>query len=403
MSKSTDLGDSWGDPIAVADDTTNGLDKESITADPMNSNYVYAAWDRILTPGGSTHASDQGITHSHSFKSQTFFTRTTNGGQSWEPAKQIFVDSSFSGSIGSVIRVGRRAHAARQPQTYGNAAWKGGKCGSVSILRSPDRGVTWAHKPTIIAPFSCTYGGAHNPDSGALIRSRGLPDFAVDGQKAYVVWEDASPNGPTRGHIFFSQSTDGGLTWSSPIVISHTQQFADVDAFIPDIAVNSGGTLGVTYYDFRNNTSTDGIAATDLWLTTCSSSCANPANWSVDTRVTPDSFDMSAAPEAGGQFVGDYMGVTTNGTTFEPFFIQSGTPPGRSPARRTPSTRQFRRKTGGAAQAAPPVLLAAAGAEGRCRSRYQAPLSHSGGGGGCPRVRVRAGENRRRLATDGVP
>jgi hypothetical protein len=82
VSKSTDFGHTWGPPIAVADDHTNGLDKESITADPTNSNYVYAAWDRILTPGGSTHASDQGIIHSRSFKSQTFFSRTTNGGQS---------------------------------------------------------------------------------------------------------------------------------------------------------------------------------------------------------------------------------------------------------------------------------------------------------------------------------
>ena len=46
--------------------------------------------------------------------------------------------------------------------------------------------------------------------------------------------------------------------------------------------------------------------------------------WTADTRVTPQSFNMNAAPEARGQFLGDYMGMTTNGTTFEPFFIESG-------------------------------------------------------------------------------
>ena len=76
VSKSTyRLGESWSAPIAVTEDNTNGLDKESITADPTNSSYVYAAWDRIITPGGSTHASDQGIIHSQSYKSQTFFTQ----------------------------------------------------------------------------------------------------------------------------------------------------------------------------------------------------------------------------------------------------------------------------------------------------------------------------------------
>ena len=61
-------------------DNTNGLDKESITADPTNPNLVYATWDRLLTPGGSTHASDNGFIHSQSYKSQTFFARSTNGG-----------------------------------------------------------------------------------------------------------------------------------------------------------------------------------------------------------------------------------------------------------------------------------------------------------------------------------
>jgi len=325
VSKSINGGDTWSDPIALADDMTDGLDKQSITADPVDSNYVYAAWDRIVTPGGSTHASDQGIIHSRSFKSQTFFTRTTNGGASWETPQRIFVDSSFSGSIGSIIRVlGDGNTLLDGLLTYGNADWKGGPCGSMSVLRSTDRGISWTKKPIIVAPYSCTYVGAHNPDSGALVRSGGLPDLAVDGNKAYMVWEDALPTAPTTGRILFSQSLDGGLTWSSPTVISHTP--AGVDAFVPTIEVNSNHVLGVSYFDFRNNTA-GGIASTDLWLVRCSASCASSAGWTSEVRVTPGSFDMSSAPVARGEFIGDYMGMTTNGTTFQPFFIQSGTPP----------------------------------------------------------------------------
>jgi hypothetical protein len=319
VSKSTDGGDTWGSPTELTADDTWGLDKESITADPHDPNLVYAAWDRIITPGGSTHASDHGIIHSSSYKSQTFFARSTDGGQTWGPPTKLFVDASFSGSIGSIVRVLGDGTLLDGLVTYGSAAWKGGWCGSLSVLRSANGGVTWTPKPIIVSPLSCTYRGAHDPDTGAPVRSGGLLDITVDGNSAYVVWEDALPAAPTTGRILFSQSTDGGLTWSSPTVISKTP--SGVDAFVPTIAVNTSGTLGVSYYDFRNYTS-GSFSSTDVWLVRCSATCTNPANW-IEARVTPSSFDMSLAPVAGGEFVGDYEGMTTSGSAFQPFFIQT--------------------------------------------------------------------------------
>ena len=318
VSKSTDGGDTWGDPIAVAADDTNGLDKESITADPLDANLVYATWDRVLTPGGSLHASDQGVIHSRSFKSQTFFARSIDGGETWEAPRQLFVETSFSGSIGGMIRVLPDGTLLDGLQTYGSAAWKGGPCGSVSMLRSADGGQHWSSKPTIVSPFSCTYGGAHDPDTGAQIRSGGLPDFAVDGTTVYAAWEDALPAAPRIGRILFSQSSDGGLTWSTPVAISKTP--AGIDAFIPTIAVNASHAVGVSYYDFRANTPAPG-ADTDVWLVRCTSTCTNPAQWSETQVAGP--FDIEQAPDARGLFVGDYEGMTTSGTAFQPFFVQA--------------------------------------------------------------------------------
>jgi len=322
VSKSTDGGEHWGSPLEVTADNTNGLDKESITADPRNSNIVYATWDRLLSPGGSLHASDSGFFHARSFKSQTFFSKTTDGGRTWSTPIQIYTDSTFSGSIGGMIRVLPDGTLLDGLVTYGNAAWKGGKCASESVLRSTDGGASWSTKPTIISPLTCTYAHANDPDTGAPVRSGGLIDIANDGNNVYAVWEDGTASGPTTGHILFSQSTDGGVTWSSPTVISKTP--AGVDAFIPTIAVNSAHVVGVTYYDFRDNVPGGG-ATTDVWLTRCSSSCMSASSWAEVQIGGP--FDLEQAPNAGGEFVGDYEAMTTSGATFQPFFIQAVTAP----------------------------------------------------------------------------
>src|SRR5262249_6184253 len=49
VSKSIDGGLSWSNPIPVVQDESSVRfdDKDSITADPTNSNFVYAVWDRV--------------------------------------------------------------------------------------------------------------------------------------------------------------------------------------------------------------------------------------------------------------------------------------------------------------------------------------------------------------------
>jgi hypothetical protein len=321
VSRSTDGGDTWGPAVEIAADDTGGLDKQSITADPNDSNVVYATWDRIVTPGGSTHASDNGILHSRSYKSQTFFARSTNGGATWSAPQQLFVDTSFSGSIGGMIRKVANGGIIDGLLTYGSAAWKGGPCGSISVLSSANGGLTWTNKPVIVSPVSCTYTGAHDPDTGAPIRSGGLPDFAVDPNnrsKVYAVWEDAVASAGRIGRILYSQSSDSGQTWSPAAVISKTP--AGIDAFIPTVEVNASGEVGVSYFDFRNNTP-GGAADTDVWLLTCGTACTTSSNWAETHFAGP--FDMHLAPVARGEFIGDYMGMTTAGNTFQPFFIQT--------------------------------------------------------------------------------
>jgi hypothetical protein len=161
-----------------------------------------------------------------------------------------------------------------------------------------------------------------DPNTGQAIRTgEAIPEVAIDAHtgQLYVVWEDARFTGGAVNQVALSTSTDGGANWSAPIQVN-TNTPSNRPGFTPAVAVNSVGTVGVTYYDFRNlaagNTTT---LPTDYWLT---SSTNHGASFGNEVHIA-GSFDMLNAPFAGGFFVGDYEALTNIGTTFEPFFVQT--------------------------------------------------------------------------------
>ena len=78
----------------------------------------------------------------------------------------------------------------------------------------------------------------------------------------------------------------------------------------------------MTYYDFRNDVPL--IAEyTDHWFVSCAANCSDAANWSNENRLTDSSFDIAEAPFARGLFLGDYVGLASDGTDFLAFFPQS--------------------------------------------------------------------------------
>jgi len=98
-------------------------------------------------------------------------------------------------------------------------------------------------------------------------------------------------------------------------------------AFTPSVHVLPDGTVGVTYYDFRNNDSGTGELETDHFFVHCHpttpTTCTNPANW-TEEQITTASFNLRFAPVARGYFLGDYVGLThTSGGAFLAFFGQS--------------------------------------------------------------------------------
>jgi hypothetical protein len=355
VSKSTDGGLTWSPPILImADDNPRFLnDKESITADPTAVTLVYAVWDRLaLSPDGT------------SFRGPSYFAHTTDGGETWEPARVLFDPGLNNQTIGNQLVVlpnGRLltffTEIINQPTPLPF---------SLSFVFSPDKGVTWLPgRDQAIRTNQMLSVGVSTPDKGVPVRDAAiLFDVAVDRNSGtiYAVWQDARFSGFDQ--IALSLSSDLGVTWSEPIKINLTPANAEnprrQQAFLPSVAVASDGTVVVTYYDFRYDTTTGEL--TDHWLIRCQTACADPAHWGHEVRLTETSFDYLQAPFANGAFMGDYVGLAAQGTDALAVFPQAFPDDHTSVfVRQVGLAAAARAIAGGAPSAVPPLEMVSAG------------------------------------------
>jgi hypothetical protein len=268
-----------------------------------------------------------GFVNSRSFRQPVWFARTTNGGLTWEPARNIFDLSELNGTLGNQIAVlpnGDLIDIFNLFLLAKNSHKLRGE--NIALIRSTDKGVTWSRKPIVIS--KSLEIGAFDPDTGRPIRAEGgIPDVAVDSNSGnlYAVWQDARFSGVDEAA--FSMSTDGGFTWSTPIKVNQTPRSTTAgnqQAFVPQVHVAADGTVAVTYYDFRNNTAAPGVP-TDYWIVHCHANCSTASSWGDEARLSSNSFDVEQAPAARGPFgyfLGDYEGLSNVGNNFLPVFIQ---------------------------------------------------------------------------------
>jgi hypothetical protein len=328
VNRSTDGGLTWDDPVVLVetDDPRILHDKNAITADPITAGFAYAVWDRLTLPAGAVIQPDTAV--AIGFRGPIQFTRTTDGGVTWEPVRTIYDPGGVNQTIGNQIVVqpdGTLVNFFNEILNFRSD--DGGQQFefNLSLLRSPDKGDTWLPRGRPIRAQKLRPRGVVTPDNGTPVRAAAvLFDVAVDPNTGtlYAVWQDGRFSGFTHETVAFSMSIDGGLTWSAPIRVNQTPDEGPVlrrQAFMPQVAVAGDGTVGVTYYDFRNDI--DGpVELADHWLVHCHEACATTASWTREVRLTDESFDYEQAPFAGGLFLGDYVGLAADATDFLPFF-----------------------------------------------------------------------------------
>lgn len=321
VSKSGDGGLHWSAALVVPESVTvdHPADHPSLTADPTDARFVYAIW--------------LGISSGHR---GMVFSRTTDGGLTWKPARTIVRNNDPESYIqfsqilvlpnGTLVDLYEFKEHPKSDKPVVN----------LQERRSTNHGQTWSAPRNAVTMTPIFRAGSGftlvvDPKTGQFVSDPTNPSFAVDRRNGnlYAVWEDGRFSNFQYPDTAFAMSADGGLTWSVPIRVNRTPLDiapANRQAFFPSSAVPADGTIGVSYYDFRFNDANPGLP-TDRWLVLCHPSATkpatNPANWGSEVRLTDSSFNMEAVvPTMRGHFIGDYFGMATAGDDFVSVFTQ---------------------------------------------------------------------------------
>jgi hypothetical protein len=212
---------------------------------------------------------------------------------------------------------------------------------SLYLDQSTDGGRTWGPDRWITgAPISNTgtldYKGHRyvlvgDANEGAFLINN-VPMMAVapnDPATVYVVWNDGrwdqsymyGVHSGQHGDIAFTRTTDRGLTWSAPQRLNDDLIANGVDQFQPSIAVDAQGTIGVTWYDRRDD------PQHFLYAVYYSQSTDGGLTWSANQRVADALSDPMAVVNVKLEgSMGEYSALV-----FGPDYVLPGWVDGRGP------------------------------------------------------------------------
>lgn len=240
-----------------------------------------------------------------------FVNRRTGPTGSWQTPLQISGAESTGTAIGCDVKTNANGDVFVYWPTTGNRR--------IIVRKSTTGGVSWNPAVIVTTTFDAfDIGIPAMNNRRALIYTSGGAYRTATKDNVYVVWTDltgatgctSAANEPgsnvsstCKTRIWFSRSTNGGTSWSTPVMINNQSSLND--QFNQALAVDeSTGRVAIIYYD---TVADSGRRKTHVYY---QSSSDDGVTWSAPVQVTTAQTDESVSGADLGNQYGDYNSLS---------------------------------------------------------------------------------------------
>lgn len=297
-------------PVASGIGNTTLNDKPWIAVDNTggaNDGNIYVCWTRFGDPAGS----------------ELRFSRSTDGGATY--VDEQVLSPSGTAPFGCSVVVGSDGAV--------NVSWAdrdGTNQDDIRFRRSTDAGVTFSaavsaatgnRHPGIDTITNCGFGG-QRPTLTGNIRMLHQSWLAVDNTggafdgNLYLVWASDPVGTPDNSDVFFSRSSDGGVTWSAPLQLGIEAGPQFTDQFEPFVAVGGTGTISVAWYDRRNDPANNNLIDVYKTFSHDGGATFNPIVRVTDVNFPPPPINPNFDPNVTNCYMGEYIAVAGDADNF---------------------------------------------------------------------------------------
>ena len=299
--KSTDGGISWNAPVTIAYDG-----KPSGSPDP---NYRFNDRCQMTCDVHPTspyynnlyivEIKDRGW-NNPLLQSDIYFSSSTDGGATWSP--QTILNGSQSNMANMPVPA-----VASNGTIY--VCWmdynvQTGGTGTLFLDVSSDGGVTWLSADILVATINLPPLNL-NGGTDVLAKGAAVIDVSpINPQEVYITFAEQIAGSIDEGDIFFIKSTDGGITWTVPLLVN--DDGTSNDQVMPWMDVKPNGMIDIVWYDRRNDPA-------DLnWDVYMATSTNNGNSFNMNVQVNSVSAPSPNTPS--GIWMGEYLGLVVDQT-----------------------------------------------------------------------------------------